>query len=335
MRPAPGFADYRTPGPRPVLRQLGHARGRRSLRHPRLAGRPRGDRGPEGGPARRSAPQDHPAVMTNHQDPERNVPPTPAAQAAVASARPHPAHPSRPADPGRQPAQPSPAAVPHGARPPTPSPLGSMLEARSVALVGASARTGTFGQRMIEEMAKSSARPDIYLVNPRYQEIGGRRCHPSLTDLPGPVDLVLLAVPDAAVEQQLTLAARRGDRSAVIFGNAHEDRADGRPPLRGRLAAIARSADMQMCGAGCMGFVNVARGLRAIGYTEPDGLRERGPRAARDRLHRARPPARRPGRPSHPLRLGVLHDAARPPRDRLHARGLLRPGTGYRGRVLP
>jgi len=43
-------------------------------------------------------------------------------------------------------------------------------------------------------------------------------------------------------------------------------------PLRDRLAAIARQAGMQLCGAGCMGFVNVARGLRAIGYTEPDPL---------------------------------------------------------------
>jgi acetate---CoA ligase (ADP-forming) len=192
-----------------------------------------------------------------------------------------------------------------------------MLEARSVALVGASPRPGTFGQRMTEEVAKSPSRPDIYLVNPRHRDIGGRRCYPSLADLPGPVDLVLLAVPDAALEQQLTLAARRGDRSAVIFGNAHSDKPDqpdqlparttrsgpaepdpgpwmwqkagysepiatsiprrpadvARPAtLRARLAAIARSGGMQLCGAGCMGFVNVARGLRAIGYTEPDPL---------------------------------------------------------------
>src|SRR5260370_6813979 len=76
---------------------------------------------------------------------------------------------------------------------------------------------------MVAEVAKSPARPDIYLVNPRYQEIGGRRCYPSLADLPGPVDLVLLAVPDAALEQQLTLAAGRGDRPPAIFGNAHQD----------------------------------------------------------------------------------------------------------------
>jgi acetate---CoA ligase (ADP-forming) len=204
------------------------------------------------------------------------------------------------------PARPQPARPIH-------SSLAPMLEARSVALVGASPRPGTFGQRMTEEVAKSPSRPDIYLVNPRYRDIGGRRCYPSLADLPGPVDLVLLAVPDAALEQQLTLAAGRGDRSAVIFANAHSsetsqpnpapppgrdpwlyrrtrqdepigtsmsealpgarpDRPPGVPTLRERLAGIATSAGMQLCGAGCMGFVNVARGLRAIGYTEPDPL---------------------------------------------------------------
>jgi acetate---CoA ligase (ADP-forming) len=184
-------------------------------------------------------------------------------------------------------------AVPQPAHP-CHSSLAPMLEAGSVALVGASPRPGTFGRRMTEEVAKSPSRPDIYLVNPRYREIGGRPCFPSLEGLPGPVDLVLLAVPDAALEQQLTLAARRGDRSAVIFGNAHSappsppDRdpwmdqkarqsepigtATPEAPLRERLAGIARAADMQLCGAGCMGFVNVARGLRAIGYTEPDPL---------------------------------------------------------------
>ncbi|HXP21171.1 MAG TPA: acetate--CoA ligase family protein [Streptosporangiaceae bacterium] len=145
----------------------------------------------------------------------------------------------------------------------------AMLEAGSVALVGASARPGSFGERMVAEVAKSTARPDIYLVNPRYAEIGGRRCYPSLADLPEPVDLVLLGVPDAALEDQLGLAATRGDRSAVIFGNAHEAGGAG---VRERLALIAGAAGMELCGAGCMGFANVVYGLRAMGYVEPDPL---------------------------------------------------------------
>ena len=80
---------------------------------------------------------------------------------------------------------------------------------------------------------------------------------------------MLLGVPDSALESQLAAAAARGDRSAVIFGSAYD--VPGQPPgLRARLARIARSAGMALCGAGCMGFVNVARGLRAVGYVEPD-----------------------------------------------------------------
>jgi acetate---CoA ligase (ADP-forming) len=145
-----------------------------------------------------------------------------------------------------------------------------MLEARSVALVGASARPGSLGARMIAEVARSPSRPRTYLVNPRYADIDGVSCLPDLAAVPEPVDLALLAVPDTALEQEVSAAARDQARSAVIFGNAFGP--PGRTGLRSRLAAIAREAGMALCGAGCMGFVNVARGLRAIGYVEPDPL---------------------------------------------------------------
>ena len=145
-----------------------------------------------------------------------------------------------------------------------------MLEACTVALVGASARAGSLGARMIAEVARSPSRPGTYLINPRYGDIDGAPCLPSLAELPEPVDLVLLAVPDTALEAQLEAAARTQARSAVIFGSAFD--LPGTSGLRDRLAAIARQAGMAVCGAGCMGFVNVARGLRAVGYVEPDPL---------------------------------------------------------------
>jgi acetate---CoA ligase (ADP-forming) len=152
----------------------------------------------------------------------------------------------------------------------------AMLEARSIALVGASARPDSLGARMIEQVARSPSRPRTYLVNPRYRQINGEPCLPALADVPEPVDLVLLAVPDTALEDQLGQAARRGDRSAVIFGYALDHPAadalaDSRTGgLKSRLAAIAASAGMAVCGPACMGFLNVARGLRAVGYLEPD-----------------------------------------------------------------
>jgi acyl-CoA synthetase (NDP forming) len=140
--------------------------------------------------------------------------------------------------------------------------VASMLGARSVAVVGASAKPDSFGARMVIEAQRSSAR--MHLVNPRYDRIGDLRCAPSLADLDEPVDLVLLGVPDGALIGQLEAAADAGVPSAVLFGSAHG--------LRDKVAAIATAAGMAVCGAGCMGFVNNVNGVRALGYLEPDPL---------------------------------------------------------------
>ncbi len=144
-----------------------------------------------------------------------------------------------------------------------------MLEPMRVALVGASGRPGSFGERMVIEASRSTAPLEVHLVNPSYAEVLGRPCVPTLDEIDRPVDLVLLGIPDSALEPELQRAARRGDRSAVIFGSAYETPQPGAPTLRERLADAARSAGMAVCGAGCMGFVNVARGIRATGYIEP------------------------------------------------------------------
>lgn len=137
-----------------------------------------------------------------------------------------------------------------------------MLEARSVAVVGASERPWSFGLRLTTEVLRSPARPTVHLVHPRHREVLGRPCRPSLADVPDPVDLVLLGVPDAVLPEQLALAAGRGDGGAVVFGSA--------AGLGDEL--VASAGPMALCGAGCMGFVNVARGVRAIGYLERDDL---------------------------------------------------------------
>jgi acyl-CoA synthetase (NDP forming) len=147
-----------------------------------------------------------------------------------------------------------------------------MLEARRIAVVGASARPGSFGHRVVSEVTRSPSAPEVLLVNPRYDEVMGRPCLDSLDDIDGPVDLVLLGVGDHAVEEQVRWAAHRGDRSAVVYGSLFEPADPTSTAIRDRVAATASEAGMALCGGGCMGFVNVARGVRAIGYLERDPL---------------------------------------------------------------
>ena len=111
--------------------------------------------------------------------------------------------------------------------------LAALLEPRSVAVVGASARPGSFGDQLVGQLLAGGYRGTVHLVNPRYREVAGRPCHPSLADLPGPVDLAVLAVPNAALEAQLTAAAEAGVPAAAIFAScADPDPSEGQqaPP---------------------------------------------------------------------------------------------------------
>ncbi len=140
--------------------------------------------------------------------------------------------------------------------------LRRMLEARSVAVLGASDRPDSFGSRLTTEALRSPGFAEVHLVNPGRTTVRGRPCVPSLSEVPGAVDLVLFGVPDAALVDQVTLASARGDAGGVVFGSAH-----------GVSEALVEAAvGLELVGAGCMGFVNVTHGIRAIGYLERDPL---------------------------------------------------------------
>jgi acyl-CoA synthetase (NDP forming) len=156
------------------------------------------------------------------------------------------------------------------------SSISSMLEARSVAVVGASARPGSFGEQMMLQLVRGGFDGAIHPVNPRYREVMGLPCSPSLEEIPEPVDLAILGVANDRLEDQLRAAAHIGARSAVIFASCYEDPTDGRPPLSERLAEIARRAWMAVCGGNGMGFINFEHRLRACGFSEPEDL-EPGP----------------------------------------------------------
>jgi acyl-CoA synthetase (NDP forming) len=143
-----------------------------------------------------------------------------------------------------------------------------MLEARTVAVVGASPRAGSFGQQLLGEIRRGDPGIRVLPVNPRYTSVDGLPCVPTLADLDDPLDLVLLGVPNAALEEQLGLAAEVGARSAVVYASGYEPPEVGRPSLLDRMSGLARGAGMAVCGGNCMGFWNLDRGVRALGFQE-------------------------------------------------------------------
>jgi acyl-CoA synthetase (NDP forming) len=147
-----------------------------------------------------------------------------------------------------------------------------MLEPRSIAVVGASIKQGSLGASMMRELRRGGFEGAVYPVNPGYDEVDGYHCYPSILEVPEPVDLAILGVANARVEQALTDAAASGAGSAVTFSSLYEEPGSG-PDLRARLRAIAVEHGLPMCGGNGMGFVNVGSKTRAVGFETPDELR--------------------------------------------------------------
>jgi acyl-CoA synthetase (NDP forming) len=142
-----------------------------------------------------------------------------------------------------------------------------MLGARSVAVVGASPKFDTPGNHMVKQLIVGGFTGEAAAVNPNYEGVEGIACFPSLEALPFVPDLVLLGVGNHRLEEQMEMAAGCGARGVVVFASALEDPPRD-PPLTERLRRIAEEEGMAVCGANCMGFVDVERGLRALAFEE-------------------------------------------------------------------
>ena len=145
--------------------------------------------------------------------------------------------------------------------------LRTVLEARSVAVVGASRKPGTPGNRMVKELLVGGFSGELAAVNPRYDTVEGVACYSSLGEVPFAPDLVLLGVGNRLLEEQMVAAAERGARGVVVFASGLED-PPREPPLTERLRRIAREASMVVCGGNCMGFADIERRLRALAFEE-------------------------------------------------------------------
>jgi acetate---CoA ligase (ADP-forming) len=152
--------------------------------------------------------------------------------------------------------------------------LRPLLEPRSIAIVGASDREASFGRTTLDQTLSGQAKVPIYPINPKQREILGLKCYPSLAELPEPADLVIFAVANAMIEEQVERAIRVGCKSGVIFASGYLE-GDRDPPLPRRLAEKMRQARFPLCGANCMGFYNPSYGAYASWY-QPGAL-EPGP----------------------------------------------------------
>ena len=138
--------------------------------------------------------------------------------------------------------------------------LAAVFEPRRVALVGASDRVGSVGRLLWDNLADF---PGEVLPVCQAASVAGRPAYPDLRDVPGQVDLAVIATPAATVPDIVTAAAAKGVAAVVVLSAGFAETGAAGAKLQAEAVAAARSGGVRLVGPNCFGVQNADLPLNA------------------------------------------------------------------------
>jgi acetate---CoA ligase (ADP-forming) len=139
--------------------------------------------------------------------------------------------------------------------------LTRLFAPRSVAVVGASSSAEKAGGALMGVLAPFPGR--LHPINPRADEIAGRRAYPTVSDVPEPVDLVMIAVPPDAVPGVIRDCRAAGAGAAVVCTGGFAEAGGAGVALQEEVAALARQGGLRLLGPNTSGFLVPSKQLHA------------------------------------------------------------------------
>ena len=143
--------------------------------------------------------------------------------------------------------------------------LDPLLRPASVAVIGASETADSTGEWSLKNLLRGGYKGEIYPVNPRYKEVQGIKCFPSIADIPASPELFIFSVGDHRLEAVLDEAIAAGAKAAVLMSTLFIDD-DTTPVLKERVVRKIKDSGLIVCGANGMGFYNVRDHVWACGF---------------------------------------------------------------------
>jgi acetyl coenzyme A synthetase (ADP forming)-like protein len=133
---------------------------------------------------------------------------------------------------------------------------------RSVAVVGASSRSGTIGNALVRNLLRDEFNGPVYPVNAHHAVVCSVPCYPALGDIPREVDLAVVAVPAGQVLDVVRQAAAKHIHALVIISAGFAETGPAGRALQEQVLDLARRHGMRVVGPNCLGILNAEPGVR-------------------------------------------------------------------------
>ena len=131
-----------------------------------------------------------------------------------------------------------------------------LLRPKSIAVIGASTSPGKVGYNILSNIISGGFEGEIYPVNPTVTELLGKKCYPSLKDIPLPVDCAVIVIKRDMVIPVLKECGEKGVQGVITITAGFKETGEEGKKLQLEIAHIVRQYNITMLGPNCLGLIN-------------------------------------------------------------------------------
>lgn len=143
----------------------------------------------------------------------------------------------------------------------SPHALKTLMNPRSVAVIGASEDQTKFGGRLYKTLLQHQYDGAVYPINPARDTLFGLKTYPSIDATPTPPDMVVMALPRDKVKAEIAACAARGAKAGIIITSKFSDAGPAGLALEREVVAAAAAHGMRLIGPNCLGLISPANRL--------------------------------------------------------------------------
>lgn len=125
---------------------------------------------------------------------------------------------------------------------------------KSIAVIGASREEKTVGNDVVRNLLTQGYEGNVFLVNPKADQLYGQKVYADTLDIPSPIDLAVVAVPAAYVIETVQAAQKKGARAVIVLSAGFKE--VGNEDLENELAQVCSKLQLTLVGPNCLGVMN-------------------------------------------------------------------------------
>ncbi len=151
--------------------------------------------------------------------------------------------------------------------------LESLFRPKSAAVIGASSKELSIGNRVIKNLIDFGFKGEIYPINPKADEIRGLKAYKSIMDCPDNIDVVHMVIPAKFVPQAMEDCGKKGVKNVIINSGGFSEIGPEGEAIEKDFLATAKQYGMRVMGPNCQGVINTDPDVRAycnFTFTMPD-----------------------------------------------------------------